>query len=77
VHLYHEGTNWWPDKDFERLHIKPEQAARYETDVWEEAIENYLEGKNKVTLSEVGREALHMDMPRIGTADQRRIAAAA
>ena len=77
MHLYHEGTNWWPDKDFERLHIKPEQAARYETDVWEEAIENYLEGKNKVTLSEVGREALHMDMPRIGTADQRRIAAAA
>jgi predicted P-loop ATPase len=76
VHLYRTGTHWWPDKDFERQHIMPEQAARYEADVWEDAIANFVGDKAKVTISEVGREALHMEMPRIGTADQRRIAAA-
>jgi hypothetical protein len=29
---------WWPDKDFEREYIMPEQAARYEADAWEETI---------------------------------------
>jgi len=76
VHLYRTGTHWWPDKDFERQHIMPEQAARYEADVWEDAIANFVSDKSKVTISQVGREALHMEMPRIGTADQRRIAAA-
>ena len=76
THLYHEGTHWWPDKGFERQHIFSEQAARYETDIWEESIEEYLEGKTKVKLSEIGREALHLETPRIGTADQRRIASA-
>ena len=32
---YHEGVAWWPDKDFEREHIMPEQSSRYEADVWE------------------------------------------
>ena len=27
VHSYRNGTAWWPDKDFERQHIAPEQAA--------------------------------------------------
>lgn len=76
VHLYRAGIPWWPDKDFERQHIMPEQAARYEEDVWEETISAFLVTRNKVTIAEIGREALHMEMPRIGTADQRRIAAA-
>lgn len=75
VHLYRAGTHWWPDKDFERQHIMPEQAARYEADVWEDAIATYLDDKSKVTVSDVGRDALHMEMPRIATADQRRITA--
>lgn len=28
VHLYKSGVKWWPDKDFELEHIKPEQDAR-------------------------------------------------
>src|SRR5205085_6970195 len=29
---YRKGEKWWPDKDFERKHIMPQQAARYEAD---------------------------------------------
>jgi predicted P-loop ATPase len=73
---YHERATWWPDKDFERDYIMPEQAARYEADAWEEAITEFLKDASKVTISQVAREALHIETPRLGTAEQRRIAAA-
>jgi predicted P-loop ATPase len=53
----------------------PGQAERYEADVWEDSIREYLDNKNKVTVGQVAREALHIETQRIGTADQRRIAA--
>jgi predicted P-loop ATPase len=74
VHLYHEGALWWPDKTFEREHIEPQQAARYEADAWEEAVAAYLKDKSRVTIGEVAKEALHFETQRIGTTDQRRIA---
>ena len=73
---FRKGVRWWPDKHFERNHIMPEQASRYEADAWEENIAAYIESKSKVTVGEVARDALHIETPRIGTADQRRIAAA-
>ena len=76
VALYRRKAVWWPDKDFEREHIMPEQAARYEADAWEENIAAYVADAGKVTISQVAREALFIETPRIGTADQRRIAAA-
>jgi predicted P-loop ATPase len=76
VMRFHADEPWWPDRTFEQEHIMPEQAARYESDAWEEAIRGYLEGKDKVTIGEVAREALSIETPRNGTADQRRIAAA-
>ena len=75
VHLYRQGFRWWPDADFEREFIMPEQEARYETDAWEEAIRGFLAGKQRVTVLEVARDGMHIDVPRLGTADQRRIAA--
>jgi predicted P-loop ATPase len=76
VARYQDGAQWWPDKDFERTHIMPQQAERYEADVWEETISTYLETKIKITVGGVAREALGIETPRIGTAEQRRIAAA-
>ena len=76
VYRYQTGHKWWPDKDFERQWIMPEQAARYEADAWEENISQYLEGVSRVTIGQVAREALGFDTNRIGTAEQRRIAAA-
>jgi predicted P-loop ATPase len=31
VHMFQAGAHWWPDRDFETQHIKPEQDARYAT----------------------------------------------
>jgi predicted P-loop ATPase len=76
VTMYRRKAIWWPDKDFEREHIVPEQAARYEADAWEETIASYIEMKSKVTIGEVARNGVGIETPRIGTADQRRIAAA-
>ena len=71
-----QGDPWWPDKSFEREIIAPEQAERYEADAWEESIGQWLKMQTKVTISQVAREALNFESSRIGTADQRRIAAA-
>jgi len=75
VHAFRAGEPWWPNKDFERAHIMPQQAARYEGDAWEEQVRAYLRTLNQVTVSQVARHALFIETPRIGTADQRRITA--
>jgi predicted P-loop ATPase len=81
---YRRGLPWWPNKDFEREHIKPEQEARYEGDAWEQPISRYLDGKtavtqgvrvNKTTITNVAINALGFQNHRLGTADQRRIIA--
>jgi predicted P-loop ATPase len=76
VDRYRHGEQWWPDKNFEREHMMPEQEARYDADAWEENIKDYLDLHPRVTVGKVAREALGIETPRIGTADQRRIAAA-
>jgi predicted P-loop ATPase len=76
VHLYRGGARWWPDKEFEREYIMPEQAARYEADTWEENITAFLDERSKVTVGQVARDCLGIETQRISTSDQRRIAAA-
>lgn len=75
VALYHSGEKWWPDSDFEREHIAPEQEARFEADAWEETISEWLATVERTTVGQVAREALRIETPKIGTADQRRISA--
>jgi predicted P-loop ATPase len=76
VRYYRGGIQWWPDRTFERDAIQPEQDARYEGDAWEETIAAYLDDQERVTVGQVAGGALGIETPRIGTADQRRIAAA-
>jgi len=76
IRHYRGGTQWWPDRTFERDAIQPEQDARYEADAWEETIAAYLEKQERVTVGQVARDGIGLETPRIGTADQRRITAA-
>ena len=75
VRYYRNGRSWWPDGAFEHQHIKPQQEARFEADVWEETIEEFVRRKTTTTIAEVAKECLFIETSRIGTADQRRIAA--
>jgi predicted P-loop ATPase len=62
VHLYRNGSPWWPDKKFEQDAIIPEQEKRYEGDVWEPIVRKYVTGKPKVTLLEVAVHALKFEI---------------
>jgi predicted P-loop ATPase len=73
--LYLAAERWWPTKDEERDHFKPEQDGRYEADAWQDAIGKYLVNKQDVTVSEVALHALLLVTARLGTAEQRRITA--
>lgn len=75
VRLYRGGAQWWPDSTFEAEHIRPAQEARFEVDAWEDAIAEWLQGKDETTVLAVARMALSMETPRLGTAEQRRISA--
>jgi predicted P-loop ATPase len=75
VEKYRDSEPWWPDRAFEREHIMVEQEARFEADAWEETIAEYLATVPRTTVGRVAREALHIETPKIGTADQRRISA--
>jgi predicted P-loop ATPase len=82
VHYFQLGEQWWPDGEFEREIIRPEQDARYEADAWEERIAAYLTpgavgGATvyRVTISDVARN-LDIEVRNLGVADQRRIRAA-
>jgi predicted P-loop ATPase len=76
VHLYRQGVPWWADKQFEHEYIQPQQEARYETDVWQDKIGDWLNGQPKVTVGQVANDALGLETPRIGRAEQNRIMAA-
>jgi predicted P-loop ATPase len=73
VRLYRGGVQWWPDRDFERGVIAPEQEARFEGDVWEEPIAKFLEGKSRVTIKDVANSAIGITTERVSGADQNRI----
>jgi len=72
---YKAGEAWWPDGAFERDHVAPQQAARFEGDAWDEVVEAFLAARKPATVLMVAREALLIETSKIGTADQRRIIA--
>jgi predicted P-loop ATPase len=75
VEAFRAGAQWWPDTTFEREHIKPQQAARYDADAWQEPISKFVNGRERVSIAEVAFGALDIPTGKIGTEIQRRIAA--
>ena len=75
VHLYRNGAAWWPNSSFEREHIMPEQEARFEGDAWEGPASLHLQTTARTTIPEIARNALGLDVSKLGISEQRRIAA--
>jgi len=78
VALFRAGTQWWPTAEFEKQHAMPEQAKRYESDIWEQPIEDYLKTVTKTTVLQTAMESGLIVKDRIGQfpkRDQNRIMA--
>jgi predicted P-loop ATPase len=58
IHNYRNRVKWWPNKDFERGHIMPEQAARYEPDAWEDNIREFLAAHKPERVTRDGAERI-------------------
>jgi predicted P-loop ATPase len=76
VSLFKDGECWWPDRDFERDHIVPEQEGRVVSDPWLEPIEKWLNssGQTSPTSFEIARDAVLLLSGQANTGHARRIA---
>jgi len=75
VQAYRAAEKWWPDAAFERDHIRPQQDDRFESDPWEDAIAKHVATLSRVRVTDIARNVLMIESAKIGTAEQRRIAA--
>jgi predicted P-loop ATPase len=79
VRLFRQGEAWWPSREFEAEHIRPEQDARFEADAWEQPIREWLDSRpayetEAVTVLRVAKGALGFELAKLSTREQRRIA---
>jgi predicted P-loop ATPase len=58
VHRVQQGEPCWPDREFEQQHIKPEQDARYEGDLWHDIVAVYVAPLAKITVLKIATDAL-------------------
>jgi Virulence-associated protein E/Bifunctional DNA primase/polymerase, N-terminal len=85
LQMYRDGVPWWPDREFEQNHAKPEQAGRYEVDLWEQPISVWLANQRheakqegaraRVTVTQIATDCLRLELKHANTADGRRIRA--
>ena len=50
-----------------------EQQARYDADVWQDRVAEYVASKIEVSISEIMEHALFIDTPRMDRAGQNRV----
>jgi predicted P-loop ATPase len=77
VVAFRKGEPWWPNRQFEREHIMPQQAARYEADPWVELVERYLraESPDRIRLTQVAA-GIGLTGDRMTRAESNRLAIA-
>jgi hypothetical protein len=66
VWRFKHGETWWPDAEFERVTIAAEQEKRYEAEVWEKPIAQFLRDKTRTTIMEVALGVLGYEVTRPG-----------
>ena len=75
VVLLKAGRSHFPTPEFEREHIETEQAARYETDAWQDVIATWLLHKPDAAVGEIAGGALDIEKGKLSRAEQNRIMA--
>jgi len=73
LHLYKQGREWHiTDPEISKL-AQQEQSERYDEDVWEEKVGDYLKGMSEVTVSQIMQEALKIEVSHKDRAGQNRV----
>lgn len=74
VHRYDAGELWWPEDQYKHL-FESEQEDRFDADVWEELIEDWLYGRTKprVLISEIMEQALGLEAAQMKPPEQKRV----
>ena len=74
---YNKGEKWFPDREFEIKYIMPQQCERFEQDVWEEPVRDYLiQLHPKIAyVGDILIQALHVEKQKHNRADQNRVTA--
>jgi predicted P-loop ATPase len=74
---YRAGAKWYPSREFEAQHIKPQQDARYEADAWEDAIAHYVNHEEYaipfVKVTDVLVRVLNIELGRITSREYKRV----
>jgi predicted P-loop ATPase len=71
---YGAGFKWWLDQAETLATAEQEQAARYREDPWDDVIAFFIRDYDEVTIDQLMREALRIDLNRWTQADANRVA---
>jgi predicted P-loop ATPase len=74
VILYNANVPWWITKREIQADAERNQQARYIGDPWDRAISDYVDSANEVTIEEVLRFALSLEIGRCGQIEMNRAA---
>jgi predicted P-loop ATPase len=72
--LYDAGADWWITKAETQREAERHQRDRYVGDPWDKTIADYVETYSEVTVDEVLRLALHLEIGRCGQSEMNRAA---
>ncbi len=71
--MYRQGRPWHITDPGLLRQAEAEQQSRYDSDVWEETVAEYVSDKHEVTISEIMKTALSIEIPRMDRAGQNRV----
>jgi hypothetical protein len=77
VSLFNAGQPWWPEQEFEKATISPEQEQRFEHDPWEGPIQDWIaeHAIESCNMTSILRHAIGLGVEKHGTRDIRRVTA--
>ena len=72
--MYKDGMKWWPDDDYKHL-FEVQQEDRFDSDVWEPIIYDWLKRNMRVdySMGDIMAEALDMDPQAMRPPEQKRV----
>ena len=72
LYLYRSGSEWWLNDD-EKLLMEDNNSDFESVDSWENAVINYITGKDDTTIADVLVHALNFELNRVSKTEEMRV----